>query len=295
MDFDLQVRLTAFDWLAEQTRIHGDVLPRKLLETGYFYNKDRIPLISPQGIFKPKNLDFPLSITTVPNSPYADAFQDHVIYKYRGTDVNHRDNVGLRRLMKLGRPLIYFFGITPGQYLANWPVYVVGDDPASLSFKIQVDEPASIGEGSDLTIEDPLIRRAYVTASVRVRLHQRLFRERVLDAYRSRCSFCNLRHRELLDAAHIVPDSEAEGDPKIQNGLALCKLHHSAFDSYMICVSPDYIIHVRKDILDEHDGPVLRHALQEMNHSRLLLPSEKKHWPYQEFLEKRWDRFRKAG
>lgn len=295
MDFDLKVRLTAFDWLAEQTRIHGDVLPRKLLATGYFFNNDRIPLLSPQGIFKPKNLDLPLSITTVPDGPYKDSVREYVAYKYRGKDIHHRDNVGLRRLMELKRPLIYFFGITPGQYLATWPVFVVDDDPSSLSFKIQVDEAESLNRNSSVTITDPEIRRAYVTASVRQRLHQRLFRERVLDAYQSRCSFCNLRHRELLDAAHILPDSEPEGDPKIQNGLALCKLHHAAFDSYMIGVTPDYIIHVRQDILDEHDGPVLQHGLKGMNEAKLLLPPNKHHWPYEQFLERRWDRFRKAG
>ena len=140
-----------------------------------------------------------------------------------------------------------------------------------------------------------MIRRAYVTASVRIRLHQRQFRERVLDAYRSRCAFCNLRHRELLDAAHILPDSDPAGDPKIPNGLALCKLHHAAFDSYMIGVTPDYIIHVRQDILDESDGPVLRHGLQGLNESKIILPSSRAHWPDRGFLERRWDRFRKVS
>ena len=126
MDLDERIRLTAFDWLTDQTRIHGDVLPRDLLQAGYYYDQHRIPLLSPQGIFKPKLLDLPLSIRTVPNSPYEDVFQEYVSYKYRGTDPDHPDNVGLRKLMELGRPLIYFFGITPGHYLATWPVYVVG-------------------------------------------------------------------------------------------------------------------------------------------------------------------------
>ena len=38
-------------------------------------------------------------------------------------------------------PLIYFFGIAEGRYMAVWPVYVVGDDAASLTFSIQVDAP----------------------------------------------------------------------------------------------------------------------------------------------------------
>jgi hypothetical protein len=35
---------------------------------------------------------------------------------------------------------------------------------------------------------------------------------------------------ELLDAAHILPDGHPKGEPVVPNGLALCKLHHAAFD-----------------------------------------------------------------
>jgi hypothetical protein len=53
----------------------------------------------------------------------------------------------------------------------------------------------------------------------------------VLAAYRHQCSLCRLKHEELLDAAHIIPDADPEGEPVVSNGLALCRLHHSAFDN----------------------------------------------------------------
>jgi putative restriction endonuclease len=59
-----------------------------------------------------------------------------------------------------------------------------------------------------------------------------------------------LKHRELLDAAHIIPDNLPEGKSTIENGLSLCKLHHSAYDAFIIGVTPDYIIQVRADILE---------------------------------------------
>jgi hypothetical protein len=68
-----------------------------------------------------------------------------------------------------------------------------------------------VSDGSDV------IRRAYATAVVRVRLHQRAFRERILEAYSRQGSFCRLRHEELLDAAHIISDAEAAGDPHVTN------------------------------------------------------------------------------
>ena len=47
MDIDLQVRLAAFNWLSEQVNSHGDVLLRKLLEQGFEFQGQRIPLVAP--------------------------------------------------------------------------------------------------------------------------------------------------------------------------------------------------------------------------------------------------------
>ena len=83
----------------------------------------------------------PLSITSTPNSQYEDTFSQDgfLLYKYRGIDPNHRDNVGLREAMRLQIPLIYFHGISPGKYEPVWPVYIVGDEPKNLLFKVAAD------------------------------------------------------------------------------------------------------------------------------------------------------------
>ncbi|MBN2352090.1 MAG: HNH endonuclease, partial [Spirochaetales bacterium] len=60
------------------------------------------------------------------------------------------------------------------------------------------------------------------------------------DAYSRSCTVCRLKHPELLDAAHIIPDAEESGEPVIPNGLALCKIHHSAYDKNIIGITPDY-------------------------------------------------------
>jgi putative restriction endonuclease len=194
-------------------------------------------------------------------------------------------------------PLVYLHGIVPGKYLALWPVYVVGDDSAALTFRIAVDDAAYIAGSTEGASDDDttIARRSYVTATTRVRLHQRSFRERVIAAYRSQCSLCRLRHDELLDAAHIIPDSSPEGEPHVSNGIALCKLHHAAFDSFIIGVDPDYTVHVRRDVLDEIDGPILRYGLQQMHGSRLFLPQLEKQWPNREALEWRFERFKAAA
>jgi len=121
------------------------------------------------------------------------------------------------------------------------------------------------------------------------------FRERVLAAYHQQCALSRLRHDELLDAAHIVPDGEEGGEPVIPNGLALCKLHHAAFDRYFLAIRPDYTVEVRRSILDEHDGPMLRHGLQGLHNTVIHAPRSPRHRPDPALLARRYERFRKAG
>src|SRR5690606_12988074 len=105
-----------------------------------------------------------------------------------------------------------------------------GDDPARLTFRVEFDDAQhSTYAGDGLPVADPVteIRRSYVTTTVRQRIHQRAFRERVLRAYQEQCALCRLRHEQLLDAAHIIPDKEPEGRATVTNGLALCKFHHA--------------------------------------------------------------------
>ena len=219
-------------------------------------------------------------------------------YRYRGTDPNHRDNAGLREVFRKQRPLIYFFGVVPSRYLAVWPVFIIHDDPGRLAFTIAVDERASIKHLEDdlpLIAENQASRRAYITSTIKVRLHQRSFREKVLQAYRSQCAFCRLRHRKLLDAAHIIPDHEPESRPDVDNGLALCKLHHAAFDRFILGVSPDYVIRVRWDILQETDGPILEHGIQELDGASITLPRRRADWPNKDALDWKYQRYLKAA
>jgi putative restriction endonuclease len=300
LDTDLSVRVAAFSWLAEKTESIGDVLPRSLLAEGLRFDGNRVPLVGPQGIFKPRILSLPLTITSTSKNPYKDNFSEDGLlsYRYRGTDPNHLDNIGLRKVFEQQRPLIYFYGMVPGQYLAIWPVYVVNDNPLMLTFTIAVDDMTHFFEKSNSTHlmkEESETRRKYITGTVKIRLHQRGFRERVLYAYRTRCAICQLHHRELLDAAHIIPDSDPAGEPLITNGISLCKLHHAAFDNNFLGVSPDFAIHIRQDILDEQDGPILQHGLKELDGIRILLPRDERNWPDRLTLDFRYEQFLKSS
>src|SRR5689334_15963328 len=97
MNVDPRVRLQAFGFLEAQEQIYGDTIPRSILAAGFDFEGTRVPLIGPQGIFKPALLQLPLTFTTVPiregkPRPYDDEVgQDGLIrYRYRGTDPHHR-------------------------------------------------------------------------------------------------------------------------------------------------------------------------------------------------------------
>lgn len=295
---DLRVRLAAFEWLREQVELQGDVLPRTLLAQGFEFEGQRVPLLGPQGIFKPRICELPLSITTIPDGPYADRMDGpRLRYSYRGTDVRHPDNVGLRKAMELRVPLILFVRLEAGRYMAQSPVFVIGDNPDRLVFDVDVESRMQVlaEDPASAASDSGPIERRYVTSSFRRRVHQRRFRERVLDAYRVQCAICRLHHQELLDAAHIVGDAEDDGDPVVSNGLALCKLHHAAFDSFFLTVRPDYTIEVRQSILAESDGPMLLVGLKQTHGQTIQLPRSATDRPDRERLERRYERFVRAS
>lgn len=295
MDEDL-ARTAAFRWLTEVTQ-GGEVAVTWRQLSSFLFGGERLTLISQRGIWTPRGFRLPISITTAPplagrDAPYDDEITDDGLLRYRyfQTDPHHRDNVGLREAMRSSTPLIYFKGIRKGVYQASWPAYVVDDLPGELSVMVSILDPGELRPDLDPSTVSAAERR-YYSRLVKQRLHQALFRVNVLAAYRERCTMCSLRHVELLDAAHILSDS-AGGLPVVPNGLALCKIHHAAFDHQIVGIRPDHVIEIREDVLDEIDGPMLRHGLQEMHGRTIELPRRAASRPSGEFLAQRYEDFR---
>jgi putative restriction endonuclease len=255
-------------------------------------------LIVQTGIWKPAGLGAALTIRTTYTPanelpPYADDVGDEglIRYKYRGTDPEHADNRALREAMVRGLPLAYFIGVDRGLYVPRYPVWLVGEDFAHLEFAVAVDEDQRHVDLSSLAAP----QKSYVERLTRARLHQPVFRARVLHAYAERCAMCRLHHAELLDAAHIIPDGEPQGDPIVPNGLSLCKIHHAAYDLNLLGVRPDLVVEVAPRLVDEVNGPMLRHGLQEMGGAHLLLPRQRAARPDTDRLEYRYAQYRAAS
>lgn len=297
---DDAIRAAAFQWLKEKTEIHGDVLDFNLLKNGFIYQGNKISFLGPQGIWKPAAMNLPLSITSIPDGPYADSFtkEGFLNYKFMGTNPMHPVNVRLRETMIKKIPLIYLYRVAPSKYLVVWPIFIINENRDNLSFLVAADDMQYVQQREENVFSDDTednSRRSYLTVSVKQRVHQRSFREKILRAYRNQCALCRLKHAELLDAAHIIPDRDLGGEPIISNGLSLCKIHHAAFDKNILGITPDYTIKLREDILQEIDGPMLKYGLQSLENNTIILPKHLHERPDRERLERRYTEFLDAS
>ena len=300
LDLDYELRLAVFQHVGRLRDAGGGVVDFARLNEGIRFRGERVPIWNYQkGIFKPRILGrdgAALSFQTSFKDPYEDELDrddERFVYRYRGQDPDHPDNRAMRHAHQIGRPLLYLVGIKPGVYEPIFPCYVVGDDPARLSFFVLADVQGAITPTIEAPDENwPL--KAYVTRAVKQRLHQQRFRYLVLRAYREQCAMCRLRKTPLLDAAHILPDRDERGLPAVPNGLSLCKIHHAAYDANILGVSPDYRIHVSESVLEEVDGPMLVHGLQDLENERIQTPRREVDKPNRDFLAVRFERFRAA-
>ena len=297
---DMRLRHEAMAWLSARTHDGSTSVSGEDL-ADFSFDGERLALVDRQrGIRKPAVLDAALSIRTVYTppgrpSPYDDrpGPDGRLRYKWRGTEAQHPENVALRRAMDQRLPLIWFFGVGQGQHQPMYPVYLVAEEAEQHQFVVGY-EPDLAAAAPDSPVEAAL--RRYVLQETKVRLHQPVFRATVMRAYGTRCAVCSLRHGELLDAAHIVPDSHAGGIASVTNGLALCRIHHAAYDRRILGIRPDYVVQIRHDLLDEIDGPMLEHGLKRRHGQPLMvLPQIGRERPDPELLGQTWEQFAAGG
>jgi putative restriction endonuclease len=304
---ELVFRESVFAWL--RTRMLGsEGFTREELNGFEFGGQTHRVVGTMSGIWKVTRVsDAAISILTTyspdeTRRPYDDSVgEDGMLrYKWRGTDGNHADNVSLRKAMERQLPLVWFVGIgkvpATGRkvYRPEFPVWLVAEEPHLHQFVVAVDaSQRAVPVGADGAVVE--FARSYNERIVKQRHHQPLFRSAVIYAYERKCAVCKLPFAELLDAAHIKSDAEG-GAARVANGLALCKIHHGAFDANIIGISPDYVVQVRDSVLQTYDGPTLQHAIKEMHGERLRqLPHSRLEMPDRELLAERFEAFRRAS
>jgi putative restriction endonuclease len=304
LSLDTLLRVAAFEHVRGLNEIH-DHLTATELKPGFVFRGERIPLVNPQrGIFKPQQMRFLLSIKTVFPKPggkvwYDDQREVHrqifqgdetIDYAFMGKNPNAADNRWLKEAYEHQTPIIYFLGIAPGRYQALLPTFISGWDGQALTARVTFGpNPESLAPPTDS------LERRYALRTVKQRLHQATFREAVIAAYDGRCALSGLPEPMLLDAAHIIADSDDRlGQPVVANGIPLSKIHHAAFDAHLIGIDPDFRMHVSDRLLGQNDGPMLE-ALKQLNGRNIRLPGRTKDHPDRSRLAMRFERFKSVA
>lgn len=309
---DLALREAALERVRDLQRRFDDLIPVAVLHEGFRHEGRRISFGSfYSGIFRPRELEGPaaLVLVTAPPkenrpAPYEDEFDEatgRFTYRFRDTATDspaalrsaERDNGALLAAHELTTPLIYFRGIAPSQYSAVASVFITAVDRANRLVEFEAGLPIVDTTHAGL-VSAPDSRR-WATREAVYRLHQHRFRAAVLTAYSTRCAVCTLREASLLQAAHIIDDRDPRGAATVVNGIALCAIHHLAYDRNLLGIDPEGVVHIARRLLSEIDGPMLRSGLQGFHGAQILQPRRRDERPDPARLSTRFDEFSAAA
>lgn len=297
------IRMAAMEYVASLAAQYGGEVTRDQLEH-FTFEGEQIKLLDlNRGIRNPRQLEATLTIMTSVDSPYDDEEGPEGLLRYaiRRGEIGQGDNKKLRVAYEQQLPLIWFNGVRTSVYVPYFPVYLVDELPESNQYVVALGRdqllmaPSLLAAGAS-AVEQDLAQANYVLRMTKQRLHQPAFRAKVMFAYGTRCAVCSLAHGDLLDAAHIIEDGQPQGQPVTPNGLALCKIHHAAYDRNILGISPKRVIAINDDILHEVDGPMLKHGIQEFHGAELrVVPRRQADRPDPERLHVRYERFLAAS
>lgn len=128
--------------------------------------------------------------------------------------------------------------------------------------------------------------RQYAFISAKRALRENDFRDRVLTAYGHQCAICGVQLK-LLDAAHILPVAHPDSTDETRNGVALCPLHHRAYDRALIAFDKEYRTLFNEPMIEDlqqsgHDGGLeqFRSSVRPL----LILPPDRRERPAAQFV-----------
>lgn len=302
MSSDRQLITAAFDYLAQLEVMYGDGVPARELKKGFVFGGKKIELrSSANGIFKSKEMDkVVLSITTtIPGAGSRNVYKDYegddgsYHYAFEESTTGDYRNQYLINSSETETPFIYFKAIATAIYQCIWPCYVEEIDSANRMFKIIVgSRPRFIGTSTEDDFKKPKeIQARYYVRESKSRGHQAEFREEVLKAYSRKCAITGLPEDKLLQAAHIIPDSEYTGPQTVCNGIALNYLHHKAYDSFLIGIDAEYTVHVSPELKSLKDGPLLEQGLLTYDGKSICLPKNPEERPDQNLLNRKFEKY----
>ena len=146
-----------------------------------------------------------------------------------------------------------------------------------------------VAENPEINDDDVIMQdaaRKTTVVSVSKKLRDVSFRKRVLTAYGFRCAVCGIQLK-LVEAAHIIPVSHAKSTDETRNGLALCALHHKAYDQALITIKDNYSILLNQEQATELQKRTLAEGLTKFQQDLrpiIILPPAVSDRPHAEYV-----------
>ena len=309
---DVEMRAVAFA-VARRLQDENGGLSRADLINGFRWGNGRIRLDGHvEGIWKPREMGGLLSIKTAwPRQRrerpalYADqrqALREHfeaadvLDYNFQRGGPDLRRNQWLLDAKLRRIPILYLMATSPGFYQAFLPAYIVEWD--------DVRHAAKVAFGFDSPPETARERRIGI-AIARRQFDHAGFQEDVLAAYRERCAISDVAGRSHVSAAELAPAyGPASALPGgASAGVALSKLHRSAFDADLLGIDADGRVHVSERAAEyrirnarqrQPDAPMID-ALLAADGERIRQPERPEARPDRELLDRRFQQFRQAN
>jgi HNH endonuclease len=225
---------------------------------------------------------------------YADDLTENdVLYHYPSTGRGPgRDDSEIRATQAAAELRLPVFVITKPTPSASVRTVYLGwvegwEDRARVFLITFRDDAPPVLLDEDKSDENPFTltgsRSRQATRKVRDRRGQRRFKLQVFQRYGPRCPLSGLAVPEMIEAAHLRPDSE-DGTDDPRNGLPLSASLHRAFDAYLFSIEPDSL-----NVVVPPQGPTLAEMGITITHLRGLpkLPHrEALAWRHQEWIKR---------
>jgi HNH endonuclease len=309
--------------IAERRRIFRAVLPYfgTVQPASFFRDTSGVvkgitrihPLI--EGIYKPADSIYPLSIASMLKSRYGDQLFHNpdrtwwMKYSPKAGGMDLAVNAGLVRCMTEQQPVLVLrqesdkTSASGARHLFLGLGYVENFDPATDLFRIRgltFEEVAgvtgtSLSEESDELIETalrlesleewvPFAAEDRAVYKIPRQKRDAAFRSIVLSNYDYTCAVTGQRfkspHHFEADGAHIIgKDVRGTDDPR--NGVALSRSAHWAFDRGIFTISDQYEVLVNPRISNAN---VSKFPALEIDRRKVLLPEDELYWPHPDAL-----------
>jgi len=135
-----------------------------------------------------------------------------------------------------------------------------------------------------LELEDEFVEGKEKIRSVKTRVNQNDFRQRILASYNEKCCITEISFTSLLVASHIIPWSKNKQERlNPRNGICLNNIHDKAFDKGLITITSDFKVKLSDAILKKQKETNIQKYFLEYDNQPIILPD--RFIPSIEFLE----------